>query len=100
MDEKNIEDLKSKDWENKQKNEIDKIYRYIRDLRKRKRMTAKDLALKSGLSGSYILSIENCKKEPSLVTLEKISKALDKEAWEILKEVNEHQINKFGQTKI
>ncbi len=96
MTPKNIEESKQNTETSQVKTEADKIYKYIRDLRKRKKMSAKELALKAGLSGSYILSIENGRKEPSLLTLEKISKALDKEVWEILKEVNEHQINKFG----
>ena len=50
----------------------------IRKYRKYRRMTQKDLAIKSNLSQSYLSMLENNKhyKSPTLTVIESISKAL------------------------
>jgi len=49
-----------------------KIGTIIKNIRKSKRIKQKDLALKLGISNSYLSSIENDKREPSM----KLTKAL------------------------
>lgn len=51
----------------------------IRKYRKYKRMTQKQLAIKSNLSQSYLSMLENNKhyKSPTLATIESISKSLE-----------------------
>ena len=49
----------------------------IRDTRKEKDMTAKELAEKSGVTLGYISQIERNQIEPSLAVLKRISKILD-----------------------
>ena len=49
----------------------------IRDLRIKKEIKQKDLALKSGIKPTYLSQIEKGQKTPTLDVLERISKALD-----------------------
>lgn len=50
---------------------------HIRNLRKTRNITLKDLALKTGLSIGYLSQIERNLTDPSLSTLRKISSVLD-----------------------
>ncbi|MDD4569213.1 MAG: helix-turn-helix transcriptional regulator, partial [Tepidanaerobacteraceae bacterium] len=48
----------------------------IRELRQKRNMTLQDMALRTGLSVSYLSEIELGKKQPSLETIDKLSQAL------------------------
>ncbi|KJS10656.1 MAG: hypothetical protein VR67_17375 [Peptococcaceae bacterium BRH_c8a] len=48
----------------------------IKNIRKKKGFTQKALALKAGISRSYLCEIEQGYKQPSLATLSKIAMAL------------------------
>lgn len=54
-----------------------KVGKRIRLLREQASMTPKDLAYASDLDRSYIASVENGKRNISIVNLEKIAKALN-----------------------
>jgi transcriptional regulator with XRE-family HTH domain len=49
----------------------------IKELREIKNMSQKDLSYSSDLDRSYIASVENGKRNISIVNIEKIAKALD-----------------------
>ncbi len=49
----------------------------IKELRKRNNLTQEELALLCGLDRTYINSVENGKRNISIVNLEKISNALN-----------------------
>lgn len=49
----------------------------IRSYRRKRNLSLKELAQKSGLSISYLSEIERCKKQPSLETIDKIAHALN-----------------------
>lgn len=55
----------------------------IKDLRKNKNLTQKQLAEKAGLSQSTISDIEDGTKSPRLKTLDKIATALDIPTYEL-----------------
>ncbi len=57
----------------------------IKALRKEKGFTQKALSDRTGIARSYICEIEMDRKQPSLKTLEKISKALSITADELLR---------------
>lgn len=48
----------------------------IKNIRKQKRLTQGELAIKSGITQTYLSQIENNQKEPNLSTLKNISKQL------------------------
>lgn len=54
-----------------------KIGNRIKELREIKRMSQKDLAYSADLDRSYIASVENGKRNISIVNIEKIAVALD-----------------------
>lgn len=75
-------------------NHIDKFYkisRAIREARKNKQITQKELAESLGISKSYLSKIEapNCEKSFSLELLFDISEALDVPLLELLKYIEE-----------
>lgn len=54
------------------------ILKQIKNCRKQRNMTLSDLSDKTGISAGYLSHLENgSRKNPSLVILSKISKALD-----------------------
>ena len=55
----------------------EKILRKVKYLRKQKNMTLNEIAEKTKLSVGYLSNIENCKRTPSLDTLDKIACALE-----------------------
>lgn len=54
----------------------EKILKKVKTLRKQKNMTLKEMAEKTKLSEGFLSNIENCKRVPSLDTLDKIAIAL------------------------
>ena len=54
-----------------------KIGQRIKELREKASMSQKDLAYAADLDRSYIASIENGKRNVSIVNIEKIAKALN-----------------------
>ena len=54
-----------------------KIGNRIKELREIKNMSQKDLSYSSDLDRSYIASVENGKRNISIVNIEKIAKALE-----------------------
>lgn len=57
--------------------------------RAKKGITQEKLAHLAGLDRSFISMLERGKRVPSIATVQKIAKALDVKAWEILKIVEE-----------
>lgn len=55
----------------------------IRDLRKKKNLTQKQLANKAGIAQSTVSDIEDGTKSPKLETLDKIATALDMPTYEL-----------------
>jgi len=49
----------------------------IKEIRKQKSLSQLELSLKSNLSLSFLASVENGKKQPSVLTLLRIAKALN-----------------------
>lgn len=58
----------------------------ITNLRKSRGWTKKQLSIKSGVSQTYISELEAGKKNPTVVILEKLAKALDVDILELLKD--------------
>lgn len=54
--------------------------------RKKSGFSQKELAIKAGISTTYIGEIETCRKYPSVKTLEKIATALELEPYILLKD--------------
>lgn len=54
-----------------------KIGSRIKELRVKKEISQEELALLAGLDRTYINSVENGKRNISIINIEKISKALD-----------------------
>lgn len=55
----------------------EKILKNVKTLRKQKNMTLSEIAQKTKLSVGFLSNIENCKRTPSLDTLDKIAIALE-----------------------
>ena len=55
----------------------------LKELREQKGMTQEELAKASGLSVSFIRSIEQCTNAPSFESIEALTKALNLEAKEL-----------------
>lgn len=62
---------------NEETNNVYQIGSHIKKVRKEKKMTMNDLAMRVGLSQSAISMIENNIRHPTLATLNKFSEALD-----------------------
>lgn len=60
-----------------------KLGKRIVAARQRRKMTAEKLAYENGISKGYLSDIENGKKLPTLLMLERIAKALDVELREL-----------------
>lgn len=56
---------------------IDSIGKVIKNQRKRKGLSQIALASKANISASYLCDIEKCRTVPSIITLQKIAKALE-----------------------
>lgn len=54
----------------------EKILKKVKCLRKQKNMTLNEVSEKTKLSVGYLSNLENCKRIPSLDTLDKIAYAL------------------------
>jgi transcriptional regulator with XRE-family HTH domain len=65
-----------------------KIGQRIKKLRDIKNMSQKDLAYTADLDRSYIASIENGKRNVSIVNIEKIAKAFDINLKDFFNDVN------------
>ena len=63
----------------------------IRQYRKKKELTLKDVSQKAGVSEGFLSQVENSVNSPSVDTLMKICKALDVSAGDILNQVNDHE---------
>ena len=64
---------------------LEKFAQKLKNLRKERKISQETLALMSGINRTYIGRIENLKRTPSLVILDKIAKGLDMEIHELLK---------------
>jgi transcriptional regulator with XRE-family HTH domain len=58
--------------------------RRVRELRKKKGMSQEALALEAGLDRSYVGGVERGERNIALVNIEKLAKALDTKASELL----------------
>lgn len=58
----------------------------IKEIRKLKRLTLKEMSSKTGIASSFLSDIENNKKLPSVDTLNKISEGLDVPLFVLFKE--------------
>ena len=62
-----------------------KLGQNLKKIRTQKKMSQGDIARNLGVDRGYISSIENGKKNPTLATVDKLSKALGVSADELLK---------------
>jgi transcriptional regulator with XRE-family HTH domain len=63
-----------------------KVQKRLRALREERKLTQEKLAQKAGISLYYLQLLEGKKpKNPSLLVLEKLSKAFDMQVWELVK---------------
>ncbi|MCM1338723.1 MAG: helix-turn-helix domain-containing protein [Muribaculaceae bacterium] len=64
---------------------LEKFASKLKKLREEKHLSQEALALMSNINRTYVGRIENLKRTPSLVILDKIAKGLDMELHELLK---------------
>ncbi|MGM9645578.1 MAG: helix-turn-helix transcriptional regulator [Eubacteriales bacterium] len=62
------------------------VGRRIKEMRTEAGLTQKALAQKAGVDRSYIVGIENAKRNVSLETLDRICRAMDENVFEIFSE--------------
>jgi len=62
-----------------------KLGQNLKKIRTQKKMSQGDIARNLGVDRGYISNIENGKKNPTLATVDKLAKALDVPANELLK---------------
>lgn len=62
-----------------------KVGKRIKEIRKKKSISQKDLSFSADLDRSYIASVENGQRNISIVNLEKIANALDVTLSELFK---------------
>jgi len=62
-----------------------KVGKRIKEIREKKSISQKDLSFSANLDRSYIASVENGKRNISIVNLEKIANALDVTLSELFK---------------
>ena len=62
-----------------------KVGKRIKEIREKKNISQKDLSFSADLDRSYIASVENGKRNISIVNLEKIANALDVTLSELFK---------------
>lgn len=60
----------------------------LKEIRKSKNMTLKELSIKSGVSNSHLSDIENGKKEPGFFIMARIAKALDVKTDDLYRLIN------------
>lgn len=65
-------------------NDITKFSKSLREIRLKKKMSQGDVAEKLGVHRSYISGLERGKRNPSLLTIKKIAKAIGVEPKELL----------------
>jgi transcriptional regulator with XRE-family HTH domain len=66
------------------KNEIKNFGKRLREARLKKKMSQGDIAKKLGVHRSYISGLEHGKRNPSLLTINKMAKAIGVESKELL----------------
>jgi transcriptional regulator with XRE-family HTH domain len=66
------------------KNEITNFGKRLRESRLKKKMSQGDIAKKLGVHRSYISGLEHGKRNPSLLTINKMAKAIGVEPKELL----------------
>ena len=69
-----------------------KIGEFIKFARLKKKMTIKDLSKECKLSQGYISQIERGEATPSIVSLNKLSKSLNINIWELFKDNDHHRV--------
>lgn len=67
------------------KNDVTKFGKALREIRLKKKMSQGDVAEKLGVHRSYISELERGKRNPSLLTIKKIAKALEVSVDELIK---------------
>jgi transcriptional regulator with XRE-family HTH domain len=67
------------------KNDITKFGKALREIRLKKNLSQGDIADKLGVHRSYISGLERGKRNPSLLTIKKMAKAIGVEPEELLK---------------
>jgi len=65
-------------------NDITKFGKALREMRLKKKMSQGDIARKLGVHRSYISGLERGKRNPSLLTIKKMAKAIGVEPKELL----------------
>ena len=72
------------EWLKPMKSEITNFGKRIREIRLKKKMSQGDIAKKLGVHRSYISGLERGKRNPSLLTINKMAKAIGVEPKELL----------------
>lgn len=65
-------------------NDVTKFGKALREIRLKKKLSQGDIAKKLGVHRSYISGLERGKRNPSLLTIKKMAKALGVEPKELL----------------
>jgi transcriptional regulator with XRE-family HTH domain len=65
-------------------NDVTKFGKALREIRLKKKMSQGDIARKLGVHRSYISGLERGKRNPSLLTIKKMAKAIGVEPKELL----------------
>jgi transcriptional regulator with XRE-family HTH domain len=63
--------------------------RAIRDFRGRREISQEDLAHRAGMHRTYLGGIERGERNPSYTNLLKVARALDVDAWQLIRRANE-----------
>ncbi len=66
------------------KNDVTKFGKALREIRLKKKMSQGDIAEKLGVHRSYISGLERGKRNPSLLTIKKMAKAIGVEPKDLL----------------
>jgi len=69
-----------------------KFGKHLRSIRLEKKLSQEELADKAGMHFTYISQIERGERNPSLVNLERLAKALDKKEFERLVKITEDSL--------
>lgn len=72
----------------------------LRAARLSEKIALKDLAVKCGLSYSYISQVERGEASPSLAALDRLAKALGKTVWELLRDESQQENPPNGQRDV
>jgi transcriptional regulator with XRE-family HTH domain len=65
-------------------NDVTKFGKALREIRLKKKLSQGDIAKKLGVHRSYISGLEHGKRNPSLLTIKKMAKAIGVEPKELL----------------